>query len=154
MGSSDRSVAPRTSSNSIMKLFVLAVCLVAMAAVVPRVRRQSTPDNFQLVSNATVVLGREVSTGFDCASRSFGFYADPANGCQIFHICHPQETEEGPVTTMYSFLCGLGTIFDQSSLTCNFPEEAAPCDSAESLYNINEYFGKDDLEFRSGLNDI
>merc|ERR1712215_213303 len=133
-----------------MKSLIVVSCLLAVAAA----GGQSTPEFFNLVSNATSVLARQVEYGFDCAGKQFGFYADTNNACQIFHICHPEETEAGPVTRMYSFLCGLGTVFDQATLACNWPEEALACEESENLYNINDYFGREDVEFRSGLNDI
>ena len=34
----------------------------------------------------------------------------------------------------YSFVCGEGTVFDQQTLTCNFPEDAFPCEESPSLY--------------------
>ena len=42
----------------------------------------------------------------------------------------------------------------QSQLVCNYPEFSLPCAESESFYNINDYFGRDDIEFRSGLNNI
>ena len=41
----------------------------------------------------------------------------------------------------YSFVCGEGTQFDQQTLTCNFPEDAFPCEESPSLYGVVE-FGK------------
>ena len=41
----------------------------------------------------------------------------------------------------YSFICGEGTVFDQQTLTCNFPEFAFPCEESPSLYGLVE-FGK------------
>ena len=34
-----------------------------------------------------------------------------------------------------------GTVFDQQTLTCNFPEDAFPCEESASLYGQVE-FGK------------
>ena len=37
----------------------------------------------------------------------------------------------------------------QSTLTCNHPEEAFPCQDAPTLYDeINSYFHREDIEFR------
>ncbi|XP_018009197.1 U-scoloptoxin(01)-Er1a isoform X1 [Hyalella azteca] len=121
-----------------------------LIAAVSRVRRDSTPDNYELPSNASVVVGG-INYGFDCAGRNFGYYADLNNNCQIFHICMPYEDAEGvPQMRMWSFLCGVGTIFDQAQLVCNYPEDSLPCAQAESSYNINDYFHREDLEFRGG----
>ena len=46
------------------------------------------------------------------------------NACKVFHICVPIYDNEGSLDRMdkYSFVCGEGTQFDQSTLTCNYPE--------------------------------
>ena len=46
------------------------------------------------------------------------------NGCKVFHICVPIYDNEGSLDRMdkYSFVCGEGTQFDQSTLTCNYPD--------------------------------
>ncbi|KAA0195522.1 Cuticle Protein CPAP1 [Hyalella azteca] len=132
----------------------VSVVLGVAVAAVPRVRRDSTPDNFELPSNASVVVGT-ITHGFQCAGRNFGYYADPSNNCQIFHVCMPYEDSEGtPQLRMWSFLCGVGSVFDQATLTCNYPESALPCNEAESYYKINEYFHLEEEEFRSGFNGI
>jgi hypothetical protein len=62
---------------------------------------------------------------------------------QIFHICNPVYLNDGSLDRMdqYSFICGEGTQFDQQTLTCNFPEDAFPCEESPSLYGGVE-FGK------------
>ncbi|KAF2369091.1 Chitin binding domain, partial [Trinorchestia longiramus] len=123
---------------------------VALAAV-PRVRRDSTPELYELPSNASIILGG-INQGFDCGGRNFGYYADQGNNCQIFHVCMPYEDSEGvPQLRMWSFLCGVGSVFDQATLTCNYPESALPCGEAESYYGINDYFHLEDEEFLSGI---
>jgi hypothetical protein len=64
----------------------------------------------------------------------------------VWHICGLISVmfvydNEGIVERMdkYSFVCGEGTQFDQQTLTCNFPEDAFPCE--ESPYGAFE-FGK------------
>ncbi|XP_071521727.1 U-scoloptoxin(01)-Cw1a-like isoform X2 [Panulirus ornatus] len=139
-----------------MRLLLCAIVVVVGVATASHrlVRRDSTPFDYQLPSNASVIVG-PITTGFDCTNRAYGYYADQANGCAVFHICFPYVDAEGTfVTRMFSFFCGEGTIFDQSTLTCNFPEFALPCDAAASLYNINDYFGREDLQFRDGFNNI
>jgi len=136
-----------------MKFLVVVSCLLVAVAAVPRMKRQaSSPDNYILPSNASVILSSPINTGFDCTGRAFGYYADPANNCQIFHVCVPIETEEGPqAPVMWSFICGLGSIFDQAQLVCNYPEDSLPCEQVEEYYRINEYFGREELEFSSDL---
>ncbi|XP_047738012.1 U-scoloptoxin(01)-Cw1a-like isoform X3 [Hyalella azteca] len=132
-------------------LIIVSVVLGVAFAAVPRVRRDSTPDDFELPSNATVIVGR-INHGFDCSGRKFGYYADDQNNCQIFHVCMPYEDSEGaPQLRMWSFLCGVGSVFDQATLTCNYPESALPCNEAKSYYGINDYFHLEEEEFLSGL---
>ncbi|KAK8746223.1 hypothetical protein OTU49_017310 [Cherax quadricarinatus] len=87
----------------------------------------------------------QVITSFSCAGRPYGYYADVANDCSIFHICYPINDEFGNILedAQFSFICGNQTIFSQQSLTCATPEEAYPCNQAESLYeSSNADFGK------------
>ncbi|XP_068242601.1 U-scoloptoxin(01)-Er1a-like [Palaemon carinicauda] len=134
----------------------LFACLAAVVSALPPrlVKRDSTPFAYELPSNASLIVG-SINTGFDCSSRGYGYYADQANNCQVFHICYPYTDPEGrSFTRMFSFICGEGSVFDQSSLTCNFPENSVPCDSASNFFNINDYFGRDDVQFRDGFNGI
>merc|ERR1711934_245903 len=73
---------------------------------------------------------------FSCEGQDYGYYADVASGCEIFHICLPIQDNEGIVTSTakWSFFCGNGTIFDQQALVCNFPDDAFPCEESPSLY--------------------
>ena len=65
------------------------------------------------------------------------------NFWQVFHICNPVYNNYGELDRMdkYSFVCGEGTVFDQATLTCNYPENAFPCQDSPSLYGAVE-FGK------------
>ena len=49
---------------------------------------------------------------------------------------------------IFKFLTISGTVFDQQTLTCNFPEDAFPCEESPSLYGAVE-FGKiqDDYDY-------
>ncbi|XP_042864087.1 U-scoloptoxin(01)-Cw1a-like [Penaeus japonicus] len=132
-------------------LLLVGVVSMGVASALPRlVKRDSTPFAYELPSNASRIVGN-INTGFDCSNLGYGYYADQANGCAIFHICNPSQDPEGNFfTRMFSFICGEGTIFDQATLTCNFPEYALPCEAAASYYNINEYFGREEVQFRDG----
>ena len=44
---------------------------------------------------------------FSCDGREYGYYADPATNCQVFHICL------GDGDIKWSFLCPNQTIFNQ-----------------------------------------
>ena len=67
---------------------------------------------------------------------------------QVFHICNPVYNNDGELDRMdkYSFVCGEGTVFDQQTLTCNYPEDAFPCQESPSLYGAVE-FGKVDSDY-------
>ncbi|HIE82940.1 MAG TPA: hypothetical protein EYQ00_03415, partial [Dehalococcoidia bacterium] len=84
-----------------------------------------------------------LDTSFTCDGFDYGYYADVANNCQVFHICWPYTDQTGEVveTLHWSFMCGNQTIFDQATLTCVLESNAFPCEEAESLYGSVE-FGK------------
>ncbi|XP_045108738.1 U-scoloptoxin(01)-Er1a-like [Portunus trituberculatus] len=91
------------------------------------------------------ILGAEPVQNFDCTGRSYGYYADVAASCQVFHVCLPIPDETGEVVDMahFSFFCGNGTVFNQESLTCAHPDYAFPCAEAETLYELtNGDFGR------------
>ncbi|XP_045612405.2 U-scoloptoxin(01)-Er1a [Procambarus clarkii] len=120
-----------------MKVVAAVVCLVvATTARSPYL----LPDGY------IEVLGGEPNKVFDCANRAYGYYADVASGCRIFHVCDPVYDEEGLTVVrvdQFSFLCGNLTIFSQEYLTCTLPEEAFPCDQAATIYeSSNAEFGK------------
>ena len=51
---------------------------------------------------------------FTCEGRSYGYYADVANECQIFHICYPVQYPDGQEEMLkWSFICPEQTVFDQ-----------------------------------------
>ena len=119
-----------------MKVFLALAALVACAAA-------QGPYTFS--GGYLEVLGGEPTQAFSCENRPYGYYADTANDCRVFHICLPLEDDQGQVTSIeqYSFFCGNQTVFSQDSLTCAHPQDAFPCDQAESLYDaVNSEFGK------------
>eukprot|EP00091_Calanus_sinicus_P002167 TRINITY_DN1220_c0_g2_i2.p1 TRINITY_DN1220_c0_g2~~TRINITY_DN1220_c0_g2_i2.p1 ORF type:complete len:153 (+),score=20.28 TRINITY_DN1220_c0_g2_i2:106-564(+) len=77
------------------------------------------------------ILAYPYADSFSCEGQAYGYYADVDSGCQVFHICLPIEDNEGQVieTAKWSFFCGNATVFDQQTLTCNFPEDAFPVKS-------------------------
>nr|XP_053655584.1 U-scoloptoxin(01)-Er1a-like [Cherax quadricarinatus] len=119
---------------------VVAVAVLCLAVVV------SARMPYELPIGYLEILGREPARVFDCANRPYGFYADVANDCKIFHVCDPVYDENGLEVLkvdQFSFLCGNQTVFSQDYLTCTYPEEAYPCDQAEALYtSSNANFGK------------
>ena len=56
---------------------------------------------------------------FTCDGRSYGYYADVANDCQLFHVCYPVAYPDGQEEMLkWSFICPNQTIFDQVSFIC------------------------------------
>ena len=72
-----------------------------------------------------------------CKDGGYGYFADVNNACKICLLV------DGSLDCVdqYSFVFGEGTQFDQQTLTCNFPEDAFPCEESPSLYGVVE-FGK------------
>ncbi|XP_064120314.1 U-scoloptoxin(01)-Er1a-like [Macrobrachium nipponense] len=131
-----------------MKVLSLILAVVGAASALRglRQRRDSTPFFFELPSDATLLLGN-VNTGFDCANLPYGYYADEANNCAVFHVCLPYIDNDIYVTRHFSFLCGEGTIFDQERLVCDFPNSALSCSQSSSFRRTNEYFGRENVNF-------
>ena len=63
-----------------------------------------------------------------------GYYADPSppSHCQIFHVC-----SSPPSTTIFSFLCPNGTLFNQAYFICDWWFNV-DCQQAEQLYAKNK----------------
>ncbi|KAF2368902.1 Chitin binding domain [Trinorchestia longiramus] len=95
----------------------------------------------KLPSNATRIRPNLVD-GFSCQGKMYGYYADPLNDCQVFHVCYPlkdvfdNHPEVPDITYDFSFICNDFLAFDQSSLTCGWATEIVPCEHAEELYNV------------------
>lgn len=87
------------------------------------------------------ILSGPIVEAFSCEGFDYGYYADIDNNCEIFHICLPIQDNDGVVieTAQWSFACGNGTVFDQQTLTCNFPTDAFPCEESASLYGAVEF---------------
>ena len=65
-----------------------------------------------VVGIAALVIGQDLQEiptdlSFSCDGRDYGYYADPATNCQVFHICL------GERDIKWSFLCPNQTIFNQ-----------------------------------------
>ncbi|KAG7155092.1 U-scoloptoxin(01)-Er1a-like [Homarus americanus] len=132
-----------------MKVLYLGVCvMLGCVAALPglRLRRDSSVFSLELPSNASLTIG-PIQTGFDCSDLPYGYYADEANNCAIFHVCLPYIDHGVYVSRHFSFMCGQGTVFDQERLICDFPETALPCSQVAAFRNTNEYFGRADINF-------
>lgn len=58
---------------------------------------------------------------------------------KVFHWCLGDER-------MFSFLCGIGTAFNQRLLTCDY-QHLAQCDLAEQAYEVNSRVWNEDGDF-------
>uniref|UniRef100_T1J9Q3 Chitin-binding type-2 domain-containing protein n=1 Tax=Strigamia maritima TaxID=126957 RepID=T1J9Q3_STRMM len=105
--------------------------------MVQRVKRQAA-THYVLPDGAELIVG-SISSTFSCEGHIYGYYADVANKCQIFHICAP--SENGRKTQIFSFFCGNQTVFDQERLVCAAPGSATPCEQAPTKIHVNENFG-------------
>lgn len=126
----------RTERSNMMKVLLVLLSLVAAA---------TAQAGYEFSAGYLEVLGGEPSHAFSCEGRSYGYYADVANNCEVFHVCLPIEDDFGEITrtAQYSFFCGNQTVFSQDSLTCSHPEDAYPCSEAEGYYDIvNAEFGR------------
>ncbi|GAB6024865.1 hypothetical protein CHUAL_009979 [Chamberlinius hualienensis] len=123
---------------------VSVVCIAAFALISASLVKRQADGGFVLPDGAGLIVGSIVG-GFSCEGRIYGYYADVANRCQIFHVCVPDVLPDGTTQTrIYSFFCGNQTVFDQAQLVCAHALDATPCEQAESFYNVNENFGKTD----------
>merc|ERR1712018_9732 len=122
-------------------------CIVALAVVASQSinmhgngKVSYTLTALAVVGIAALVIGqdlREIPTdlNFSCDGRAYGYYADPATNCQVFHICL------GDGDIKWSFLCPNQTIFNQQYFVCDYAINVE-CNNAESFYSLNAEFGK------------
>lgn len=123
-------------------VFVLAI--VAIAAAVPRTKRAA----YELPDGAELLVG-SVKTSFTCPAKN-GYFADVDNACLLFHVCNVVTKDDGSTEVgQWTFLCGNQTVFNQLSLTCSFPEESIPCQSAPDFFYINDNLGRVDAPLHS-----
>ncbi|GFS85167.1 chitin-binding type-2 domain-containing protein [Nephila pilipes] len=81
------------------------------------------------------------TTSFSCADKPIsGLYADMETGCQVFHACWPNHKE--------SFLCPIGTIFNQAISSCDY-WYCFNCSLAPLYLNSNEWSPKDEVLLES-----
>ncbi|XP_043190283.1 U-scoloptoxin(01)-Er1a-like isoform X1 [Amphibalanus amphitrite] len=135
---SRRNIATLSSSSAMARLLFATLAAALVAMVTARMA-------YELSDGADSIVPNLVQS-FSCDGRAYGYYADVSNDCQLFHICVPVLGADGEVlsTDQYSFLCGNQTIFDQATLTCNYPVDSLPCEDAESMYSLrnDEFFRK------------
>lgn len=97
-----------------------------------------------LIDNATLIRA-DILGGFDCMQKTYGYYADTNNGCQIFHVCVPMMQLFPKLYTaadvmQFSFICPEFTIFTQDAMVCAWERSAIPCEVAPELYYLNDNF--------------
>ena len=66
---------------------------------------------YRLASLGDEIAG-PVQKSFSCKGKDYGYYADTANQCKVYHVCVPEQKQQ------YSFFCNEGTIFDEEDQTC------------------------------------
>ncbi|GFW25775.1 chitin-binding type-2 domain-containing protein [Trichonephila clavipes] len=88
-------------------------------------------------------------TSFRCSDQLYnpGFYADVETRCQVFHYCYEHRQE--------SFLCPLGTIFNQPILSCDY-WYSSDCSKASEYYhvNMNNVHDEDDADLGMIINPL
>merc|ERR1739842_164746 len=126
-----------TAHTVVTNLVSMISYLVTLLLVLPALVHGQDYDDYEVDPNAIEGLPASAADLLDAP------YDDVNNGCKVFHICNPVYDNDGVVERMdkYSFVCGEGTQFDQQTLTCNYPEDAFPCEESPSLYGAVE-FGK------------
>lgn len=74
-------------------------------------------------------------TSFTCTGVPYepGMYADMETQCQAYHMCFQGRKE--------SFLCGIGTVFNQAILGCDY-WHGVDCSTSPQFYSVNEELGK------------
>lgn len=124
-----------------MKFQVISsVVSAAIIGCVVMGQEERSPNNqaYLLPMDAETILSAPISESFSCEGRGYGYYADVDNNCELYHICLPLEDDLGQIveTAHWTFVCGNTTVFDQATLTCNYPEDSIPCEESESFYNL------------------
>lgn len=82
---------------------------------------------------------RVPKTSFTCdgVPYEYGMYADEETGCQAYHLCYNGRKE--------SFLCGVGTVFNQRILHCDY-WYSVDCAKSSQYYSSNAYMGSSQPE--------
>ena len=84
------------------------------------------------------ILSSAGETSFTCSGLVFGgYYADPDQDCQVFHVCLHDGGQDGldgqDDLSAASFLCPNGTLFAQDSFICDWWFNV-DCSASASLY--------------------
>jgi hypothetical protein len=76
-----------------------------------------------------------LESSFSCEHKKYGYYADVANKCRVYHICQPVQMENGLQMIRTSFFCPAATIFDQMKHICIHEADALTCGSAPQYFD-------------------
>ncbi|KAG1714788.1 hypothetical protein GQR58_000862 [Nymphon striatum] len=130
-------------SGCILLLVDISIPMVHGAALGNDMSGMKFPHRYNLPPGAKDILA-DIKETFRCEGRSYGYYADTDNNCQIYHVCNPIKDWSGKVVSMqhYSFICNTGTVFSQLTRTCTWPHVAPPCGNSKDHFDINDDFGK------------
>ncbi|CAH0599910.1 unnamed protein product [Chrysodeixis includens] len=103
---------------------------------------QNKTDTLNLPANASSIR-ENITDTFSCENKTYGYYADVDNDCQLFHVCLPSQTPSGRnVTYRWSFICPNETIFNQEVLTCTRVADSIACEDSPMFYHLNMEIGK------------
>ncbi|KAJ8704437.1 hypothetical protein PYW07_011625 [Mythimna separata] len=104
---------------------------------------QTSADTLNLPANASSIR-ENITDTFSCENRTYGYYADVDNDCQVFHVCLPSQTPSGRnVTYRWSFICPKETVFNQAVLTCTREADSIDCQDSPEFYHLNMEMGKE-----------
>ncbi|XP_055911834.1 titin homolog [Eupeodes corollae] len=113
-----------------------------MMATDEETRPELMISRLNLPSNATSIRA-DITDGFSCDNKTYGYYADVENECQIFHVCLPVTYADGKENTFrWSFICPEETVFSQEYFTCMRSEDMSiDCEESFKYYELNRNFG-------------
>ena len=97
------------------------------------------------------ILSQIPETDFSCKDQTIsGYYADTTeeSRCQVFHICQIRENGR---TQQDSFLCPIGTLFNQAHMVCEWWFNV-DCSLAKDFYIKNEKLGEIPIQSESAGN--
>ncbi|CAL4165529.1 unnamed protein product, partial [Meganyctiphanes norvegica] len=90
---------------------------------------------FSIPVSASLFEGN-VNSQFSCARDGQGFFADPFDNCQQFHVCTRVQGRNTPDLYRFTFQCAEGEYFDQAALTClrRAGSTSGSCPASASVY--------------------
>ena len=79
-----------------------------------RIRNAMDRQHWFSIPPLSLCCKKNIVDEFTCEGKRYGYYADVANDCQIFHICYPVQYPDGQEEMFkWSFICPNQTVFDQ-----------------------------------------